>query len=51
VPGFVLKLVIGEFAEYLLKGRKVIPEKALKYGFKFQYEDLEKAFENLLKSG
>ncbi|MCX6166125.1 MAG: TIGR01777 family oxidoreductase [Ignavibacteriae bacterium] len=26
VPGFILKLVIGDFAEYLLKGRKVIPD-------------------------
>lgn len=48
VPGFILKLVIGEFAEYLLKGRKVIPEKALKNGFKFQYEEIEKALVNLL---
>lgn len=49
VPGFILKLVIGEFSEYLLKGRKVIPEKALKNGFKFKFGKLDKALENLLK--
>lgn len=49
VPGFILKLAIGEFSEYILKGRKVIPEKALKNGFKFNYEKLEKALDNLLK--
>lgn len=49
VPGFVLKIAIGEFATYLLTGRKIFPEKALKAGFKFKYNNLEKAFINLLK--
>jgi uncharacterized protein len=48
VPGFVLKIAVGDFTEYLLKGRKVIPEKALKNGYKFQFEVIEKALLNLL---
>jgi uncharacterized protein len=50
VPGFILKIVVGDFAEYLLKGRKVIPEKAIKNGFIFKYEDLDKALNNLLNT-
>ncbi|MFA5405640.1 MAG: DUF1731 domain-containing protein, partial [Ignavibacteria bacterium] len=50
VPGFILKLLIGEFSEYILKGRKVIPEKALNNGFNFQFEELEKALKNLLRN-
>ncbi len=49
VPEFVLKIVVGEFSEYLLKGRRVIPEKAISNGFKFKYATLEKALENLLR--
>ncbi len=50
IPGFVLRAVVGEFAEYLTTGRKVIPEKALKSGFKFRYENIRDALENLLKA-
>jgi uncharacterized protein len=50
VPGFVLKLAIGKFAEYLLKGRKVFPGKAINSGYKFKFEDLEKALINLLNT-
>lgn len=49
VPGFVLRLAIGEFSEYILKGRKVIPEKAIDNGFVFKFEKLDIALENLLK--
>lgn len=50
IPGFVLRAVVGEFAEYLTTGRKVIPEKALKSGYKFRYENIRDALENLLKT-
>lgn len=50
ILGFVLRAVAGEFAEYLTTGRKVIPEKALKSGFKFRYENIRDALENLLKA-
>ena len=49
VPGFILKIAIGEFATYLLTGRKIFPEKALKTGFKFKYDNLESALINILK--
>ncbi|MBL7995029.1 TIGR01777 family oxidoreductase [bacterium] len=48
VPGFVLKLAVGEFAKYLLTGQKAVPEKLLKNGYSFVYSDLEKALRNIL---
>lgn len=50
VPGFVLKLLIGEFAKYLLEGRKIIPKRTLESGFKFIYNDIETALSNILKN-
>lgn len=47
VPGFALKAVTGQFATYLLKGRKLFPEKALYNGFKFEFGNIEKAFKNI----
>lgn len=48
VPVFVLKLVVGEFAQFLLAGQKAVPEKLLKNGYSFLYSDLEKALRNIL---
>lgn len=49
IPVFILRLVIGESANVLGKGTRVIPEKAQKLGFVFRYPDLGPALENLLK--
>ncbi len=49
VPGLILKVMIGEGAEYLLHGSKVIPVKTLASGFKFDFETLEDALRDLLK--
>lgn len=43
VPGLVLKILLGAMADLLLKGQKVIPQKALDLGYRFQYPDLESA--------
>lgn len=50
VPGFVLKLVFGEGAELLLKGQRVLPEKAQDAQYKFLYPALEPALADLLGS-
>ncbi len=47
-PGFALKAAAGEFAEYLLTGQRVIPEKALNAGFEFKFPTLNSALKNLL---
>ena len=49
IPGFFLKIVLGEFAQYLIRGQRVIPDKAVANGFSFKYNVLEDALINLLK--
>ncbi len=48
VPGFVLKLLLGEMSEMLLTGQNVYPKKLTKAGFKFKYPSLEPALMELL---
>ena len=50
VPAFVLKLALGEMAELLLlHGQRVVPERLLQAGFKFQFADAESALRDVLK--
>ncbi len=49
VPGFVLKLMLGEMADLVLKGSKVSGEKIAQAGFTYQYPDLDEALINLLR--
>jgi len=48
VPGFMLKLFLGEMAVILLEGSAVNNQKLLQTGFNFHFTDLEEALENLL---
>lgn len=48
VPGFVLKLAVGEFATVLLASQRVIPEKISQAGYQFVFPALSKALANLL---
>ncbi len=43
VPGFVVKLTLGELGNILLTGQRVLPEKALKAGYQFKYTDVNEA--------
>ncbi len=43
VPGFIVKLTLGELGAVLLTGQRVIPEKALKAGYKFKYSEINEA--------
>ncbi|MFO7979971.1 MAG: DUF1731 domain-containing protein [Candidatus Aminicenantes bacterium] len=47
-PGFLVKLVLGEFGTVVLKGQRVIPQKLLGHDFKFQYPDIDKALKNIM---
>jgi len=49
-PGFMVKLVLGEFGSVILKGQRVIPTKLLESGFVFQYADIHKALQSLAGS-
>ena len=47
-PGFMVKLVLGEFGSVILEGQRVIPRKLLDSGFRFQYLDIEKALQSIV---
>lgn len=48
VPGFMLKLFLGEVAAVIIRGRRVVPEKMMDAGYQFQYPTLEPALCQLL---
>ena len=50
VPGLPVRLVLGEMAVTVLRGRRVIPEKLLELGFEFKYPDLESALAEIYGS-
>lgn len=51
LPAFLLKLLLGEMAEMLLlKGQKVIPQKAIQNNYVFQYSNIEEALKNIFDS-
>ena len=47
-PGFMVKLVLGEFGSVILEGQRVIPKRLLDSGFAFQYPDIEKALQGIV---
>lgn len=50
VPCSGLRLVMGEGAELLCEGQKVIPRKLQDYGYRFRYPELEGALESIVKA-
>ena len=51
VPGFVLRIAMGEMAdELLLTGQRVIPRRLQEAGFEFRYNTLSEALPTLLAS-
>jgi uncharacterized protein len=49
IPGFVLRIVLGEFGSFFTLGQRVIPERLLKEKYEFKFPDLKNALEDLLK--
>jgi uncharacterized protein (TIGR01777 family) len=47
-PAFALRLVQGEFADEILFSKRVVPERLLSSGFKFEHPNLEKGLRHLL---
>jgi hypothetical protein len=48
VPGFMLRMVMGEFGSVLLEGQRVLPKRLLDTGFRFSFPEIEKALQHLL---
>ncbi len=49
VPGFALKVIVGEFGETLTTGQRVIPKKAQESGYQFRYPTSEAALRAVLQ--
>jgi len=49
VPEFILKIILGESSDVVLKGAKVIPQKIIEAGYKFKFENVEDALRSILK--
>jgi uncharacterized protein len=47
VPGFAMKVVVGEMASYLLAGQRVVPARAKDSGYHFRYPEIEQAFRGI----
>lgn len=48
-PGFGLKIVLGEVADMLTEGQRVMPRKAEQMGYEFLFPSSEEALRDLLK--
>ena len=49
VPGFMLRLMKGEFGGVILKGQRVLPRRLLASGFQFRYPTLKEALTEILR--
>jgi NAD dependent epimerase/dehydratase family enzyme len=50
VPGFALKLVLGEMAAMVLGGNRVSSQKIQKAGFEFEFPELKKALRDIFSN-
>ncbi|TLY47509.1 MAG: TIGR01777 family protein [Gammaproteobacteria bacterium] len=48
MPGFALRLIVGEMAQMLLTGQRVLPRRAQAEGFRFRYAELPAALAAIL---
>ena len=46
-PAFALRLALGEFADYVVTGQRVIPARARALGYHFRYPELDIAFRGI----
>jgi uncharacterized protein (TIGR01777 family) len=50
-PAFMMRLMLGEFAEVVLTGQKILPQRLLAAGFEFLYPTIDRALKHLLAEG
>ncbi len=47
-PGFVLRVLLGEVANVVTKGQRVLPQKALALGYPFKFPEIDVALQDVL---
>jgi NAD dependent epimerase/dehydratase family enzyme len=47
-PAFALKAMLGESAQIVVNGQRVLPAKALATGYRFKFTEVEVALRDLL---
>ncbi len=50
IPEWSVKIIFGEMGNLLIKGGRVLPKKAIESGFKFEFDELEKALRDLFNA-
>jgi len=48
-PAFAMRLAMGEMADTVLHGSRVIPQRMTEAGFEVKFEDLETAFRDVIQ--
>jgi NAD dependent epimerase/dehydratase family enzyme len=48
-PAFLVRLLLGEFGNVILKGQRVLPRRLLKSGFVFQFPEIQGALDDILR--
>jgi uncharacterized protein (TIGR01777 family) len=48
LPGFMLRVVLGDFGSVLVEGQRVVPTKLLKHGFVFEYPEIMGALQEVM---
>jgi NAD dependent epimerase/dehydratase family enzyme len=48
VPGFALRMALGEMSMLVLEGQRVFPRNLLEAGYVFRYSELGQALDNLI---
>jgi uncharacterized protein len=49
VPVFVLRILVGELAEFITSSQRVVPVKLVNGGFRFSFPEIEPALKNILE--
>ena len=47
MPAFYVKMIFGERSVLLLEGQRVIPQKALEFGYKFKFSNIDEALKSV----
>jgi uncharacterized protein len=50
VPEIALRILYGEMAHVLTSSQRVVPEAALRCGYRFRFETLRPALESILRA-